>query len=111
MNNSVSGNTSFTFEYVVSIVVILVVCNSLMKNNPKMNSFVIILAGLVVGWATLFFLNRYFPYFTKFFTDLGNYFQYEVINNFTSMGYTHIWPPLLAILLVFVALLYARNLG
>ena len=109
--SSTTGSTTFSFEYTVSVIVILIVCNLLMKSNPNMNTVVVILAGLAVGWITLYALNNFFPYINKFFTDIGHYFQFEIINNFNSMGYTNIWPPILAILLVFVALLYSRNLG
>jgi hypothetical protein len=105
------SETSFTFEYTVSIIVVLVVTNLLVKSNPQMNTVVVIIAGLLVGYITLYVMNNYFPYINKLFDNLLGYIKYEVMNNFSSMGYMHVWPPILAILVIFVILLYNRSLG
>jgi xanthine/uracil permease len=109
--DGVNGNTRFTFQYIISLIVVLVVCDLIMKAQPHLHILVVILFGLVTGYITLFFLNNFFPYFTKFTNNLGRYFEYEILNNFTNMGYAHVWPPIMAILLVFIILLYGRFLG
>ena len=104
-------NTSFTFEYTISIIVVLVVTNLLVKSNPQMNTVVVIIAGLLVGYITLYVMNNFFPYINKLFDNLLGYIKYEIMNNFSSMGYMHVWPPILAILVIFIILLYNKNLG
>ena len=105
------SNINFSFEYVVSLIVVLIVCNLLIKSNPQMNTLVIILAGLVVGFIVLYIMNNIFPHINRTASDVGQYYQYQWMNNFNSAGYVHVWPPILAVLIVFVVLLYNRQLG
>jgi xanthine/uracil permease len=106
-----TSNTSFTFEYTISIIVVLVVTNLLVKSNPQMNTVVVIIAGLLIGYITMYVMNNFFPYLNKLADNLLGYVKYEVMNNFSSMGYMHVWPPILAILVIFIILLYNKNLG
>ncbi len=108
---NLGNNINFSFEYVVSLIVVLVVCSLLIKSNPQMNTFIVILAGLVVGFITLYIMNNVFPNINKTASDVGQYYQYQWMNNFNSTGYVHVWPPILAVLIVFVILLYNRQLG
>ena len=109
--NTDGSNINFSFEYAISIIVVLVVCNLLLKTNPQMNTIIVIIAGLLIGYITLFIMNNLFPQLNKFGSNLYQYYSFQVMNNFNSMGYTHVWPPILAILLIFIILLYNRNLG
>jgi ABC-type Fe3+-siderophore transport system permease subunit len=106
-----SSNINFSFEYAISIIVIIVVCNLLVKTSPNMNTFIVILAGLLVGYCTLYILNTFVPYLNQLINSIYQYYSYQVMNNFTSMGYMHIWPPILAVLIIFIILLYNRQLG
>lgn len=108
MSNS---NINFSFEYVVSIIIIIVVCNLLTQSNPKMNTAIVIITGLVVGYIALFIMNNFFPYINQTAYNIYQYYVYEIMNNFTSTGYIHVWPPVLAVLVIFVVLLYNRQLG
>jgi hypothetical protein len=107
----IDGNTNFSFEYIVSLIVVLVVCDLIIKAQPQLHLLIVLLCGLVTGYITLFFLNHFFPYFTTFFNQVGRYFEYSILNNYTNMGYAHVWPPIMAILLIFIILLYGRYLG
>lgn len=65
MSSSVPGtNINFSFEYAVSIIVVLVVCNALMK-NPNMSTVVIIILGLLVGYLALYVMNKFFHILIK----------------------------------------------
>jgi hypothetical protein len=105
------NNINFSFEYAVSIVVVLLVCNSLVKSNPAMNTMVVIIAGLVAGGCSLYVMNNFFPHINSLASSLYQYFAYQTMDNYNSMEYTQIWPPILAVLLIFVILLYNKNLG
>ena len=109
--SSVTNNTNFTFEYAVSIVVTLIVCSIAIQRSPKMNTFVVILLGLVVSYITLLIVNFIFPNINRFFNNLWNYITYMFMNNFNNTGYIHVWPPVLAVLIIFIVLLYTKNLG
>ena len=110
MSNS-GTNITFSFEYAVSIIVVLVVCNLLVKQSPQMNMMIVVIAGLVIGYLTLFFMNNFFPYINKVANEIYQYYTYQMMNNFNNMGYIHIFPPILAILIIFVVLLYNKQLS
>ena len=109
--SSVTNNTNFTFEYAVSIVVTLIVCSIAIQRSPKMNTFVVILLGLVVSYITLLIVNFIFPNINKIAYNIRNYITYMFMNNFNNTGYIHVWPPVLAVLIIFIVLLYTKNLG
>ena len=111
MNTNVNGNINFSFEYAVSIIIILVVCNILVKTNPQMNTIVVIILGLLVGYISLWVMNKVFPAVNKTASNVGQYYNYQFMNNFSNMGYIHVWPPILAVLVIFIILLYNKNLG
>ena len=111
MDSSSSSNISFSFEYGVSLIVVIVVCNLLIKSSPNMNSLVVIVAGLFVGYIALYIMNNFFPYINQLALSIYQYYAYQVMSNYTSMGYMHIWPPILAVLVIFIILLYNRQLG
>ena len=110
MSSNVS-NINFSFEYAASIIVVLVVCNLLVKTSPQMNTVIVIIAGLVVGWISLIIMNTLFPSINQLISNIYQYYSFQVMNNFNSMGYMHVWPPILAILIIFIVLLYNRQLG
>jgi hypothetical protein len=111
-NTSTTGqNISFSFEYIVSIIVVIVVCNLLVRSSPNMNTVVVVIAGLLIGYITLFIMNNLFPQINQVAQNIYQYFAYQVLSNYTSMGYMHIWPPILAVLIIFIILLYNRQLG
>ena len=109
--SSSATNINFSFEYAVSIVVLLVVTNLLVKSSPQMNTVIVIIVGLVVGWITLIIMNNLFPSINQFFNNVYQYYAFQFMNGFNSMGYMHVWPPILAILIIFIVLLYYRQLG
>lgn len=111
MSSGANNGINFSFEYAVSIIVVLLVCNSLVKSNPAMNTMVVIIAGLVVGGGTLYVMNNFLPHLNSTASSIYQYFAYQTMDNYNSMGYTQIWPPILAVLLIFVILLYNKNLG
>lgn len=109
--NNLNGNINFSFEYAISLIVVLIVCNILVKSNPQMNTIIVIIIGLFIGFITLYFINHLFPTINKTVSNITQYYEYEWMNNFNSMGYIHVWPPILIILIVFIILLYNRQLG
>ena len=109
--SSNGSNIDFSFEYAVSIIVTLVVMSMLLKRTPTMNSAVVVIGGLAVAYITLVIMNYLFPKVNKVAQNVRQYFVYSIMTNFNNLGYLHVWPPILAVLIVFVVLLYNRNLG
>jgi ABC-type Fe3+-siderophore transport system permease subunit len=109
--SGVTNNSDFTFEYAVSIIITLVVCSITIQRSPKMNTFVVILLGLIVSYISLIIINFLFPQINKLFYNIYQYILYMFMNNFNNTGYIHVWPPVLAVLIIFIVLLYTKNLG
>ena len=49
----IPSNINFSLEYAISIVIILVVCNLLVKTAPRMSTIIVIIVGLFVGYISL----------------------------------------------------------
>lgn len=111
MSSSVTNNTDFSFEYAVSLIVTILVCSNVLKGSPNMNTIVIVLLGLVVSFITLTIINYLFPQINKLAYSIWQYIVYMFMTNFNNMGYIHVWPPILAVLIIFVVLLYNKSLG
>ena len=109
--NSLDNTSNFSLEYVVSVVVILIVCNVLLKTSPKMNIIIVIIAGLFVGYITLLIMNTLFPRINQITQNIYQYYSYQYMSGLNNMGYYHVWPPIIAILIIFVVLLYNHQLG
>ena len=105
------NNINFSLEYALSIIVVLVVCNMLVKSSPQMNTIIVIITGLLAGYISLYLMNTFFPAINRTGQNIYQYYTYQIMSNFNSMGYMHVWPPILAVLIVFVILLYNRQLG
>jgi multisubunit Na+/H+ antiporter MnhB subunit len=104
-------NINFSFEYAVSIVVVLIVCNLLVKTSPQMNTVIVIIVGLLVGYLTLITMNTLFPALNSFVSSVYQYYSLQMLGNFNNMGYVNVWPPILAVLIIFIVLLYYNQLG
>lgn len=111
VQQNVGSNTSFNFEYALTIIIILVVCNTMMKKSPEMNTGVVIVVGLLIGYISLIVLNKVVPNINAIAYNVKQYYLYSVMSNFNDMGYLNIWPPILAVLIIFIILLYNKNLG
>lgn len=109
--NSLGQNINFSFEYAASVIIILISCNFLLKSNPQMNSAIIIIAGLLIGYLSLLIMNTMFPAINNFANNVYQYYSLLIMNNFNNMGYFNVWPPILAVLIIFIVLLYNRQLG
>lgn len=109
--SSTTSNIDFSFEFAVSVIVTLVVATIMIKKNPEMSSLVIVVSGLVVSYITLQLVNFLFPQINKTASNIWQYIVYNIMTNFNNMGYLHVWPPIFAVLIILVVLLYNRNLG
>ena len=108
---SSSNNIDFSFEFAVSTIVTIVVASILIKKNPNMSTLVVVLGGLAVAYVTLQIVNFLFPQINQLANNVWQYFAYQLMTNFNNMGYLHVWPPIFAVLIIIVVLLYNRNLG
>lgn len=106
-----TANSGYAMEYFISLIIVLIIITILIKSSPTMNIFVVILIGLVIGFISLTFLNNFLPAITNASTNIFLYTTSQTMNDLNSTGYYHVWPPILAILIIFIILLYNRQLG
>lgn len=111
MSSNSGMNINFSFEYIVSVIIVIITCTLLMRSSPEMSTIIIVITGLFAGFISLYLMNNFFPFLNKQATGIYNYYSYQWMNNFNSMGYMHVWPPILAVLVIFIILLYRRDLG
>lgn len=105
------AKTTFTLEYTISLLVALIVAGAINRASPNTNSFIKVLAGLLSAYLSLKIINFTFPKVNKYGYEVGTYIQNTAMTNMTTMGYAQIFPPLLAVLIIFMILLYNRNLN
>jgi hypothetical protein len=106
----ITENLTITPEYGISIVVVVLVVAMLMKKSPQMNTFVIVVIGVLVGYAFLVIMNNVFPYLNQWLANIKQYIKFLILNRFNNMGYFHIFPPILLVLILFIILLYNKNI-
>lgn len=105
------NNIDFSFEFAVSTIVTLVVMTMMIRKNPQLSTVIIVIAGLAISYIALQVVNFLFPQINKVASNVYQYFLYTIMTNFNNLGYLHVWPPIMAVLIIFVVLLYNRNLG
>ncbi len=105
------NNIDFSFEFAVSTIITLVVMTMMIRKNPQLSTVIIVIAGLAISYIALQIVNFLFPQINKVASSVYQYFLYTIMTNFNNLGYLHVWPPIMAVLIIFVVLLYNRNLG
>lgn len=105
------SNINFSFEFAVAMIITLVVMTIMIRKNPDMSTVVVVIAGLAVSYVALQVINFVFPQINKIASNVYSYLLYSIMTNFNSLGYLHVWPPIFAVLIIMVVLLYNRNLG
>ncbi len=101
-----SNDLKFTLNYVISLVIVLVICVYLMKSVPSLHPVLIIVIGLLVAYLVVSGVNFVFPTFTNTTDNISQYVEYSLYSNFNDLGYLNLWPPLFAVLIIFIILLY-----
>ena len=101
-----SNDLKFTLNYIISLVVVLIVCIYLMKSVPTLHPILIIVIGLLVAYLVVTGVNFIFPTFTQTSENVSQYVEYSLYSSFNDLGYLNVWPPLFAVLIIFIILLY-----
>ena len=105
-----SENTTFSGEYVFSVVCGLTSVYLIQRSAPRTHPLIkFFLIPLSITYLILLIVNTIAPNFNESTRKLKNYITDRTENNINSMGYIQIFPPLFAILIIFIILLYNRN--
>ena len=104
------SNLTFTLHYAITLIIVLSVSVYLMKNMPTLHPLIIIVIGLMIAYLLITMIRLFLPNFTDTTNNVSQYMEYSLYSNLNDLGYFQIWPPILIVLLLFVALLYKGNL-
>ncbi len=101
-----SNDLKFTLNYIISLIIVLTVCIYLMKSVPTLHPVLIIVIGLLVAYLVVTGINLVFPTFTNTSENVSQYVEYSLYSSFNDLGYLNVWPPLFAVMIIFIILLY-----
>lgn len=106
------SGTSFSLEYIVSVIVALGAAYTINANRPTFSpALTFFVVPLLVAYVSLKILNFVFPHMNSAGNNTSNYLQYGAMNTISNMGFMEVFPPLFAVLILVIILLYNRNLG
>lgn len=69
------------------------------------------LVPFVMIYVTATLLNLVFPHLNQYADRVGGYMEMKTMGHISNTGYINLFPPLFAVLVIFIVLLYNRNLG
>ena len=81
------------------------------KSSQNLPLWVALLVGLFAGYISLLIFNTLIPSLNSYGAKVGNYVVSKSYSGMDNMNYFMVFPPLLAILIVFLVLLYNGSLG
>ncbi len=96
--------------YGITTIIVVLVVTLLLKKAPTLNTFVVILVGLIVGYVFVLFMNTIFPSINMNVRDFKQFLYYSMATTGYETGYIYIFPPLLVVFILFIALLYNRTI-
>ena len=102
--------TTFSGEYVFSVICGLTSVYLVEINAPNTHPIIkFFLIPIFITYLILLFINTVAPSFNESTRKFNNYVNDRTETNINSMGYVQIFPPLFAIFIIFVILLYNHN--
>lgn len=102
----------FDLEFIVTLVVTLYAVYLVNAGTPNTNPFItFLLLPLLIAYLVVMIINNLFPTLADWGNSVGNYVEAKAVGNLNSTGYIQLFPPVLAVMIVFVLLLYNRKLG
>jgi hypothetical protein len=104
--------TTFTTEYVVSLLVALLATYGVASASPNMSVWVTyVIVPLAVAYVTLQVLNAVLPGLNTTGARINAYLDNKTLGQINNMGYVQVFPPLLAVTVLVFVLLFTKNLG
>ena len=102
--------TTFSAEYVFSLICGLISVYLVERNAPTTHPLIkYFIIPIFITFLILLFLNTVAPQLNESSKKFNNYVTDKSTNSINSIGYIQIFPPLFAILIIFIILLYNHN--
>ena len=105
------AQTTFSLEYILSLVIAIIAYYLANKASSATPLWVALLIGLFAGYVSLLVFNTTLPKLNFYGKEIGHYVVGKTYSGLNNMNYFLIFPPLFAILIVFLILLYNGSLG
>jgi hypothetical protein len=106
-----AGETQFTSEYIISLLVALLATYGVAKASPTLNPMVtFVIVPLAVAYIMLQFLNAVVPGLNRTGSRVSAYVENKTLGEINNMGYVQVFPPLLAVTVLVFVLLFTNNL-
>jgi len=103
--------TAFSLEYFLSIGLAMgsafAINHMAVETNPIIKFFVV---PLLVAYVSLLIFNNLFPKINEIGDRVGAFVENKTLGEINSLGYMQIFPPVFAVFLVFVILIYNRSI-
>jgi hypothetical protein len=104
-------STQFNTEYVASLLFSLLASYGISKASPNLNPAITYgVVPLAVAYTSIHILNAVVPGLNKTGAKVSAYVENKTLGEINNMGYIQIFPPLLAISVLVVVLLFTKNL-
>lgn len=105
------AETTFNLEYFLSIGLAMTAGYSVHRLAPSSNSIIkFFVIPFVVAYASLTVFNMILPKINTYGNLLGNYIEVNALSSINSMNYLQVFPPILAVFLIFMVLIYNKNI-
>ena len=106
-----SGETQFTTEYIISLLVAMLATFAVAKASPTLNPIVtFVIVPLAVSYIILQILNSVVPGLNRTGSRVSAYVENKTLGQINNMGYVQVFPPLLAVTILVFVLLFTNNL-
>jgi hypothetical protein len=106
------AQTSFSFEYVLSVGLALGSALLINRNSPGVSPLLgFVLIPIVVAYTSLFVMNSFFPKLNSLGQQYGGLFEDKALSTLDSMNYIQMLPPFLFVMVLFFILLFMGKLG
>jgi ABC-type Fe3+-siderophore transport system permease subunit len=106
------ANTSFSAVNIIAFLIALLSIYLTQKHYsqtlPVIKFFII---PIVISYLFVIIVTAIFPDFDKRSKKVRSYLQYRTLGEINAINYVQIFPPILAVLIIFIILLYNRNLN
>ena len=107
-----SDQTQFSTEYILSLLSGLLATYLVVKGSPGLNPVVsYIIVPLAISFIVLQIANIYIPKLNRSGAKVSAYIENKTLGEINNMGYIQVFPPLLAITIIVLVLLFTNNLA
>ena len=101
----------FSPLYIISLLFfVILIVSTLMRKAPQLNLFVVMVIGILSGYVFLIISSSIFPHLQSTLNNWRQFMNHTYYEQTHETGYIYVYPPLLAVFILFIVLLYNRTI-